>query len=50
MRNLTGPGHKVTALEMSERDRLVLINTDLGRTTGPLLVRARARHGTAEGR
>jgi starch synthase (maltosyl-transferring) len=29
MRSLTGPGHKVTALEMSERDRLVLINTDL---------------------
>jgi starch synthase (maltosyl-transferring) len=29
MRSLTGPGHKVTALAMSERDRLVLINTDL---------------------
>jgi starch synthase (maltosyl-transferring) len=29
MRGLTGPGHKVTALEMSERGQLVLINTDL---------------------
>ena len=29
MRNLTGPGNRVTALEMSERGRLVLINTDL---------------------
>jgi starch synthase (maltosyl-transferring) len=29
MRSLTGPGHKVTALEMAERDRLVLVNTDL---------------------
>jgi starch synthase (maltosyl-transferring) len=29
MRGLTGPGSKVTALEMSERSRLVVINTDL---------------------
>jgi len=29
MRRLTSPGQKVTALEMSERGRLVLINTDL---------------------
>ncbi len=29
MRTLTGPGSRVTALEMSERGRLVLINTDL---------------------
>ena len=29
MRSLTGPGHKVSAFEMTERARLVLINTDL---------------------
>jgi starch synthase (maltosyl-transferring) len=29
MRSLTGSGSKVTALEMVERDRVVLINTDL---------------------
>ncbi|HYD05780.1 MAG TPA: alpha-1,4-glucan--maltose-1-phosphate maltosyltransferase, partial [Reyranella sp.] len=29
MRSLTGPGHKVSAFEMRERDQLVLVNTDL---------------------
>ncbi|MBS0525466.1 MAG: alpha-1,4-glucan--maltose-1-phosphate maltosyltransferase [Proteobacteria bacterium] len=35
MRSLTGPGNKVTALEMSASGRLVLINTDLANERPP---------------